>query len=94
MAIHEAEMHDMFDTIIFFLVSLDAAGELFEPTMTLIHAVSNVICSVVFGSRFNYKDKAFLELLDTVTNYINYFNSPIARVCATPLSTHGDISAF
>uniref|UniRef100_A0A7M4EL25 Cytochrome P450 2C5-like n=1 Tax=Crocodylus porosus TaxID=8502 RepID=A0A7M4EL25_CROPO len=55
----------------------------FEPNMTLIHAVANVICSVLFGSRFNYKDKDFLELLDTVTNYINYFNSPIARLYST-----------
>uniref|UniRef100_A0A7M4FW14 Cytochrome P450 2C5-like n=1 Tax=Crocodylus porosus TaxID=8502 RepID=A0A7M4FW14_CROPO len=57
--------------------------EAFEPNMTLIHAVANVICSVLFGSRFNYKDKDFLELLDTVTNYINYFNSPIARLYST-----------
>uniref|UniRef100_A0A7M4EL06 Cytochrome P450 2C5-like n=1 Tax=Crocodylus porosus TaxID=8502 RepID=A0A7M4EL06_CROPO len=48
-----------------------------------LNHISNVICSVLFGSRFNYKDKDFLELLDTVTNYINYFNSPIARLYST-----------
>ncbi|XP_025067438.1 cytochrome P450 2C50-like isoform X2 [Alligator sinensis] len=68
----------------------DTKGELFEPKMTLIHAVSNVICSVVFGSRFNYKDKAFLELLDTITNYINYFNSPIAKEKSTPWNVYTD----
>uniref|UniRef100_A0A8D0L9G7 unspecific monooxygenase n=1 Tax=Sphenodon punctatus TaxID=8508 RepID=A0A8D0L9G7_SPHPU len=36
----------------------------FDPTSFLIHAVSNVICSVVFGDRFDYHDKKFLKLID------------------------------
>ncbi|NWR74290.1 CP2H2 protein, partial [Centropus unirufus] len=36
----------------------------FNPGIFLIHAVSNIICSVVFGDRFDYEDKKFLTLID------------------------------
>lgn len=52
------------------------------------HAVANVICSVVFGSRYSYSDAAFLELLNAIGNYISFFLSPVAKVgarCAQPL---------
>ncbi|NXI10816.1 CP2H1 protein, partial [Irena cyanogastra] len=31
-----------------------------NPGNFLIHAVSNIICSIVFGDRFDYEDKKFL----------------------------------
>ncbi|XP_040179136.1 cytochrome P450 2G1-like [Rana temporaria] len=34
-----------------------------NPTNRLVQSVSNVICSVVFGSRFEYEDMKFLRLL-------------------------------
>ncbi|KFQ57828.1 Cytochrome P450 2C5, partial [Pelecanus crispus] len=58
-------------------------GNAFEPMMVFRHAVANVICSVVFGSRYNYSDKAFLELLNVIGNYISFFVSPIAMVYNT-----------
>ncbi|NWH57554.1 CP2H2 protein, partial [Geococcyx californianus] len=36
----------------------------FNPGIFLIHAVSNIICSVVFGNRFDYGDKKFLTLIE------------------------------
>ncbi|XP_066437215.1 cytochrome P450 2C18-like [Eleutherodactylus coqui] len=39
------------------------AGSSFDPTYLLALAVSNVICSVVFGERFEYDDEKFLSLL-------------------------------
>ncbi|NWS73973.1 CP2H2 protein, partial [Crotophaga sulcirostris] len=36
----------------------------FNPGIFLIHAVSNIICSVVFGDRFDYEDKKFLTLIE------------------------------
>ncbi|XP_065276794.1 cytochrome P450 2G1-like isoform X3 [Emys orbicularis] len=38
-------------------------AEPFDPTFFLSRAVSNVICSIVFGDRFDYEDKEFLSLL-------------------------------
>ncbi|XP_069799539.1 cytochrome P450 2C8-like isoform X2 [Dendropsophus ebraccatus] len=38
-------------------------GSSFDPTFLLTLAVSNVICSIVFGERFAYEDKKFLSLL-------------------------------
>lgn len=49
------------------------------------HAVANVICSVVFGSRYSYSDAAFLELLNAIGNYISFFLSPVAKVRAQRL---------
>lgn len=59
-----------------------AAGNAFEPMTMFRHAVANVICSVVFGSRYSYSDAAFLELLNAIGNYISFFLSPVAKVRA------------
>ncbi|XP_005297671.1 cytochrome P450 2C5-like [Chrysemys picta bellii] len=61
----------------------DMEGEAFDPISSVRHAVSNVVCAVVFGSRFSYKDQAFLELLGMMGNYSNYFMSPFAQVYNT-----------
>ncbi|XP_075771695.1 cytochrome P450 2G1-like isoform X2 [Pelodiscus sinensis] len=37
-------------------------GAPFDPTFNLSRAVSNVICSIVFGSRFEYTDETFVTL--------------------------------
>uniref|UniRef100_A0A8C7BB74 Uncharacterized protein n=1 Tax=Neovison vison TaxID=452646 RepID=A0A8C7BB74_NEOVI len=39
-------------------------GAPFNPRRLLDNAVSNVICSVVFGNRYGYEDPEFLRLLD------------------------------
>ncbi|XP_060114370.1 cytochrome P450 2G1-like [Heteronotia binoei] len=38
-------------------------GSAFDPTFFLSRSVSNVICSIVFGRRFDYQDQGFLTLL-------------------------------
>ncbi|KAM9326424.1 cytochrome P450 2G1-like [Gastrophryne carolinensis] len=38
-------------------------GNFVDPTSLLVQCVSNVICSVVFGDRFEYSNKSFQELL-------------------------------
>ncbi|XP_015744927.2 cytochrome P450 2G1-like isoform X2 [Python bivittatus] len=40
----------------------------FNPIFFLSCAVSNVICSIVFGNRFDYKDKEFLDLLKMIND--------------------------
>ncbi|XP_077192795.1 cytochrome P450 2B4-like [Paroedura picta] len=39
-------------------------GSPFDPTFPLRRSVSNIICSVVFGQRFQYDDEDFRKLLD------------------------------
>uniref|UniRef100_A0A8C3P5J4 unspecific monooxygenase n=1 Tax=Chrysemys picta bellii TaxID=8478 RepID=A0A8C3P5J4_CHRPI len=41
-------------------------GRPFDPTIFLTHALSNVICSIVFGDRFDYEDKKFVTLISLV----------------------------
>ncbi|XP_027733906.1 cytochrome P450 2H1-like [Empidonax traillii] len=38
----------------------------FSPDNFLVHAVSNIICSIIFGDRFDYEDKKFLTLIDLI----------------------------
>ncbi|KAM3911010.1 cytochrome P450 2C8-like [Leptodactylus fuscus] len=46
-----------------------------DPTHLLRLAVSNVICSVVFGERFDYGDKKFVTLLANFNDIVEAFNS-------------------
>ncbi|XP_072287744.1 cytochrome P450 2F2-like [Pyxicephalus adspersus] len=47
----------------------------FDPTFFLSRAVSNVICSIVFGNRFEYKDKKFLTLLELINDNFQIMSS-------------------
>ncbi|POI20146.1 hypothetical protein CIB84_016106, partial [Bambusicola thoracicus] len=47
----------------------------FDPTFKLSCAVSNVICSIVFGKRYDYKDKKFLSLMNNMNNIFQLSNS-------------------
>ncbi|KAM4695581.1 cytochrome P450 2C19-like [Rhinophrynus dorsalis] len=46
-----------------------------DPTFYISKAVANVICSVVFGERFEYEDKEFLRLLGFLNQIIRYASS-------------------
>ncbi|XP_030076035.1 cytochrome P450 2C11 [Microcaecilia unicolor] len=47
----------------------------FDPTFFLSRSVSNVICSVVFGNRFDYEDKNFLILLNLINDFFRLFST-------------------
>ncbi|NXK92887.1 CP2DE protein, partial [Formicarius rufipectus] len=46
-------------------------GHSFDIHFTLNSAVCNVICTIVFGERFNYSDKTFNKLLHVFENSLN-----------------------
>ncbi|KAK2500601.1 hypothetical protein MC885_019414 [Smutsia gigantea] len=50
-------------------------GAPFDPRQLLDNAVSNVICSVVFGNRYGYKDPEFLRLLDLFSDNFRIMSS-------------------
>ncbi|XP_056329332.1 cytochrome P450 2G1-like [Danio aesculapii] len=47
-----------------------------DPLLFMSRAVSNVICSLVFGQRFDYEDKNFLQLLQIISNLMRFASSP------------------
>ncbi|XP_041052611.1 cytochrome P450 2D26-like [Carcharodon carcharias] len=44
----------------------DEKGLPFDPHFIVTCATSNIICSIIFGERFEYKDKKFLGFLKTI----------------------------
>nr|XP_012616212.1 cytochrome P450 2G1 [Microcebus murinus] len=55
-------------------------GAPIEPTFFLSRTVSNVISSVVFGSRFDYEDKQFLNLLQMINSAFIEMSTPWAQL--------------
>ncbi|XP_028818632.1 cytochrome P450 2G1-like [Denticeps clupeoides] len=52
----------------------------FDPSFFISRAVANVICTLVFGQRFSYKDAQFLRLLQIVNNLLKSSSSPFSRL--------------
>ena len=46
------------------LVLYPPSGAPLDPTFIFQCITANIICSIVFGERFDYKDRQFLRLLD------------------------------
>lgn len=59
---------------------LSPPGAPFDPRQLLDNAVSNVICSVVFGKRYNYGDPEFLRLLDLFSDNFRIMSSAWGEV--------------
>ncbi|XP_071981763.1 cytochrome P450 2G1-like [Engystomops pustulosus] len=51
-----------------------------NPTYIMRLAVSNVICSIVFGERFDYDDQKFLTLLTYLQDIFQLFNNPSGQL--------------
>lgn len=46
----------------------------------IMNAVSNIICSIVFGDRFDYDNKRFAKLLEILNENIRLSGSPVGLV--------------
>ncbi|XP_051774825.1 cytochrome P450 2B19-like isoform X3 [Erpetoichthys calabaricus] len=51
-----------------------------DPTVFLTPAVSNVICSIMFGKRFEYNDADFAHLLDIVNQFTYLFSRTFVQM--------------
>ncbi|ROK28169.1 Cytochrome P450 2M1 [Anabarilius grahami] len=54
-------------------------GSAFSPADMLSNAVANVICSIVFGHRFEFEDPQFKFLLQTVNSVFSILNSLLGQ---------------
>ncbi|POI18896.1 hypothetical protein CIB84_017359 [Bambusicola thoracicus] len=70
----------------------DLTGLPFDPTFKLSCAVSNVICSIVFGKRYDYKDKKFLSLMNNMNNIFQMMNSRWGQVPSADISEWGEFA--
>ncbi|XP_069500534.1 cytochrome P450 2G1-like [Ambystoma mexicanum] len=65
----------------FLVEELKKTNELpFDPTYFFSKAVSNVICSIVFGNRFDYEDKKFLALLQLFNSNFRFLSSSWGQI--------------
>ncbi|XP_035191071.1 cytochrome P450 2J2-like [Oxyura jamaicensis] len=53
----------------------DKVGEAVDPSFPIVHAVSNVICAVVFGHRFSLQDETFHQLIEAHNCLVAFGNS-------------------
>ncbi|XP_069065963.1 cytochrome P450 2K1-like [Pleurodeles waltl] len=51
-------------------------GKPFDTRIILNSAVSNVICSIIFGKRFQYDDPTFLTLIDLLAENVRLLGAP------------------
>ncbi|XP_020516721.2 cytochrome P450 2K1 [Labrus bergylta] len=55
-------------------------GEAFDTTQPVYYSVSNVICSMVYGSRFEYDSPVFKSLLDRINRLGPLLGSPSMKM--------------
>jgi hypothetical protein len=55
-----------------------------DPTFILGCAPCNVICSIIFQKRFDYKDQTFLNLMDKFNENFRILSTPWIQVRTRP----------
>ncbi|XP_020019995.2 cytochrome P450 2C18-like [Castor canadensis] len=58
-------------------------GEPCDPTFVLCCAPCNVICSIIFQKRFDYKDQTFLNLMGKFEENHRLMSTPWIQICNT-----------
>ncbi|XP_036447041.1 cytochrome P450 2H1-like [Colossoma macropomum] len=59
---------------------LKQEGKPFYPIHLFMNAVSNIICSIIFGDRFEYDNKSFAKLLDILNRNIQLSGSAVGQI--------------
>ncbi|XP_055415786.1 cytochrome P450 2C42-like isoform X3 [Bubalus kerabau] len=54
-----------------------------DPTFILGCAPCNVICSIIFQNRFDYKDQTFLDLMERLNENARILGSPWIQLCSS-----------
>ncbi|XP_037353311.1 cytochrome P450 2C19-like isoform X5 [Talpa occidentalis] len=52
-----------------------------DPTSILACAPCNMICSIIFQTRFDYKDPMFLNIMGRISENVSILNSPWIQIC-------------
>ncbi|KAL0972844.1 hypothetical protein UPYG_G00195430, partial [Umbra pygmaea] len=55
-------------------------GSVFNPQQLIYNCIGNVICSIVFGHRFEYDDPMFQLIQKAVCDYFNVLSSPLGAM--------------
>ncbi|KAF5904179.1 cytochrome P450 2B4-like, partial [Clarias magur] len=55
-------------------------GKALDPMYPIMNAVSNIICSIIFGDRFDNEDKRFAKLLEILNENIRLSGSAVGLV--------------
>ncbi|XP_029475732.1 cytochrome P450 2G1-like isoform X1 [Rhinatrema bivittatum] len=55
-------------------------GSPFDPTFYFSRSSSNIICSVIFGNRFDYQEEKFVALLKLLNQFSKLFDSPFTQI--------------
>ncbi|XP_071394239.1 cytochrome P450 2K1-like [Centroberyx affinis] len=55
-------------------------GKAFDTTESVNHAVSNIICSIIYGSRFEYDNPEFTTMINHANEKIRLTGSPSVQV--------------
>ncbi|TNN22766.1 Cytochrome P450 2K3 [Liparis tanakae] len=58
-------------------------GKPFNVTKSINYAVSNIICSIIYGSRFDYSDEEFKQMVNRANDTLRLSGTPSVLV---PLS--------
>ncbi|CAH2307229.1 cytochrome P450 2K1-like [Pelobates cultripes] len=88
----ECRIQDELDPLIKYFQS--QKGKPFDVKIILNSAVSNVICSIIFGKRFEYEDETFLTLIKVLNENAKLLGTPklllynFYPVLGTLLGTH------
>ncbi|KAL7863976.1 hypothetical protein AOLI_G00153960 [Acnodon oligacanthus] len=59
---------------------LQQEGKPFYPIHLFMNAVSNIICSIIFGDRFDYDNKSFARLLEILNKNIQLSGSALGQI--------------